>query len=568
MRINKKFIACALTAMIFVGLLPIKSEAADAPDMAISAGDSETFAVKKDGTLWGYGAADVIGTGNSSSEDITSPIKVMDQVRSVVSSGGTTFAIKRDNTLWAWGNNSGKFGNSTTEKSAVPIQVMEDVKMVSVNREYSLMIKMDGTLWGASDAPGTAGGNNSTTWTQILSDKKFKFVASDAYYVLAITEEDELWGWGNNSYGCLGIGNLDKNVLPIKIMDDVAYASAAYSSSMFITKNGDLYMCGIGYNGNFFDGTKVVKNETLGGNITTPMKIMSNVLYASTTGNRWAVVKRDNSLWLWGNDSQFGLISDYTKNQMIPVKVMDNVSLVQLGNRHIVVLRNDQSLWTAGQNINGAIAGHPKGDGTADWKVYPFQKDMVDILDAPAAWALAEVREAEYRKLVPPSMQSEYTKTVNRSEFCTLAMTLIEESEQMTVEKYIEQKGLKISEVIPFKDVENVGSRAQNDIIAAYTLGIVSGTSETTFDPNLPITREQAAKMLTLTALALGEDTKASNPLFADDTIISNWAKPFIGYVFDNKVMGGVGANKFDPKGGYQRQQAYMTILRLYNLTK
>jgi hypothetical protein len=28
--------------------------------------------------------------------------------------------------------------------------------------------------------------------------------------------------------------------------------------------------------------------------------------------------------------------------------------------------------------------------------------------------------------------------------------------------------------------------------------------------------------------------------------------------------MSGVGSNKFDPKGGYQRQQAYMTVLRVY----
>lgn len=562
---KKRLVSLCISFLLLAGTVPFAVQAADAPDMVLSAGDDATFAVKKDGTLWGYGSANVLGIGSSEQKEITSPVKIMDSIRSVVSAGDTTFAISRDNSLWAWGANNGKFGNSNGN-STTPVKIMEDVQMASVNREYSLLIKTDGSLWGASDAPGTSGSNIQNSWTQILPEKKFKFIASDAYYVLAITDQDELWGWGNNSYGCLGIGNLEKNVAPVKIMDDVAFASASYCSSMIITKNGDLYMCGIGYNGSFYDGSKVVKTETLGTNITTPMKIMSQVRYASAQGSRWAVVKMDNTLWLWGSNSQFGLIDHYTKTNMIPTKVMDDVSLAQLGDRHIVVLKNDQSLWTAGQNITGAIAGHAKSDGTADGKNYLLQKDMTDVLDAPAAWALAEVREAEYRKLVPPSMQSEYTKIVTRSEFCTLAMTMIEESQKMTVEEYIQKKGLSLLMVSPFEDIREIGSRAQKDILAAYTLGIVAGTSQTTFEPNLPITREQAAKMLTATAVALGKTTDAQMPSFADQNMISTWAKPFIGYVYDSKVMSGVGANQFDPKGGYQRQQAYMTILRLYKV--
>ena len=69
--------------------------------------------------------------------------------------------------------------------------------------------------------------------------------------------------------------------------------------------------------------------------------------------------------------------------------------------------------------------------------------------------------------------------------------------------------------------------------------------------------------MLAATAAALGENTQASIPAFADGKSISTWAKPYIGYVFNAKIMSGVGNNEFDPQGGYQRQQAYMTMLRL-----
>lgn len=233
---------------------------------------------------------------------------------------------------------------------------------------------------------------------------------------------------------------------------------------------------------------------------------------------------------------------------------------VFIGKAGLAVVKSDLTLWTAGQSYGGRL-------GYGDVKKYSHSKltqIMKDILDVPAAWALAEVREAEYRKLVPPPMQSDYGKTVTRSEFCTLAMICIEQAKQMTVDEYMAAKGIDIPTSSPFTDIGALSGTAKKDIISTYALQVVSGTSATTFDPNNSITREQAAKMLTATAAALEQGTDAQFPNFTDSNLISNWAKPYIGYVFDAKIMGGVGGNKFDPKGGYQRQQAYMTMLRLY----
>ena len=189
---------------------------------------------------------------------------------------------------------------------------------------------------------------------------------------------------------------------------------------------------------------------------------------------------------------------------------------------------------------------------------------MPDAKDVPDTWALPEVREAEQRGLVPAVMQSEYTKTVTRSEFCSLAVLCVEQVKNMTVEEYIAAQNLAFPEASPFTDIAGLSQKEQADILAAYTLKIVAGTSPTTFNPNDKITREQAAKMLTSAAAALGKTTEAALPTFADGGQIASWAAPYIGYVFNAKIMNGVGGNKFDPQGGYQRQQAYMTMLRLY----
>jgi len=284
------------------------------------------------------------------------------------------------------------------------------------------------------------------------------------------------------------------------------------------------------------------------GPVLSPVKVMDNVLHAAIYDARFLAVTRDHALWVWGTN-----VLGSTQNK--PEKVATNVLYATIQG-HIAAIKTDNTLWTGGSKAGVYHAEKNSQNG--------LRLTAQNLQDAPATWALAEVREAEYRKLVPISMQSEYTKIVNRSEFCTLAITCIEQAQETTIEEYLTSKGIAIPTSSPFTDISSLSERARKDIMAAYALQIVAGTSATTFEPSNPITREQAAKMLTATAYALGEMTDATMPVFADGDNISNWAKPYIGYVFDANIMSGVGSNRFDPKGGYQRQQAYMTVLRVY----
>lgn len=98
--------------------------------IAVSCGDAFTAATKSDGTLWmwGYNGKGQLGTGTR--ENSSTPVKVMDNVFSVSCSGGLysdnghTAAVKRDGTVWIWGaNRYGQLGNGTNSNSNIPIQV-------------------------------------------------------------------------------------------------------------------------------------------------------------------------------------------------------------------------------------------------------------------------------------------------------------------------------------------------------------------------------------------------------------------------------------------------------------
>ena len=102
-------------------------------------------------------------------------------------------------------------------------------------------------------------------------------------------------------------------------------------------------------------------------------------------------------------------------------------------------------------------------------------------------------------------------------------------------------------------------------------LGIVKGTSETTFAPGGSITRQEAASMLSRTAQVL-DMTAGKGQGFHDEAQIASWAKEGVDFtsglvdpVTGSAVMGGTGNGNFSPLDFYTREQAYITALRLFH---
>ncbi len=188
-------------------------------------------------------------------------------------------------------------------------------------------------------------------------------------------------------------------------------------------------------------------------------------------------------------------------------------------------------------------------------------------------WAIQEIDKAIDNQLLPASLQSAYTDNITRQEFCQLVMTLIARCNNKSLDEYLNET-LSAGIASPFPDTND---RA---VIAAQRAEIVSGRSglmEGKFDPSGSITRQEAAKMLAMTAKSLNRDISAQGGAsFSDSAKIADWAKDFVNYVSTAKdpatgkvVMGGKDVSGqdvpiFDPEGAYTREQAALTVYRLY----
>jgi hypothetical protein len=175
-------------------------------------------------------------------------------------------------------------------------------------------------------------------------------------------------------------------------------------------------------------------------------------------------------------------------------------------------------------------------------------------------WAREGIAEAIGKGFVPAEIQGRYQNVITRAEFCRLAVRWVEYTEGKSIDDVLAEQG-KTRNVNAFTDTNDP------DILAAYALGITSGTGGGRFTPDGQFTREQSAVMIMNTLNAIGWvrdwDGAANADLpqpFDDLEAASEWARPGISSVQLNGIMAGTGNNNFSPKALYTREQSIVTF--------
>lgn len=279
----------------------------------VSADTNHTLVITENNELWtfGWNRDGQLGHSENTGTMLANPTpkKIMEHVRMATGGSYHTVVVTENSELWTFGrNDTGQLGHDknlgTTEAYPTPTKVMENVLFADAGRQHTSFIDKNKSLWSfGSNLYGQLGtsinsGTDTPTITPVKSMDGIKYISSGARHVLALTETNELWTFGNNLYGEIGRNTNGQitNPIPTKIMNSVSAISAGSYHSLVLNHNNQLFTFGYNYYGQL--GT-TVNNKT--GNVnSTPIKIMDNISHIASGGHSSIVLNKNNQYLTFG----------------------------------------------------------------------------------------------------------------------------------------------------------------------------------------------------------------------------------------------------------------------------
>lgn len=206
----------------------------------------------------------------------------------------------------------------------------------------------------------------SVNFTKIPSLSKIKKVYGFLQGGAALLENNELWVWGRNDYGHLGVGHGSAIPMPVLSATNVKEfyghesAESGYMQSCYVATNGDVYAAGYNGNGHFGDGTTTNSTTWKKALITLVDRLYFDHGGSTTT---WYAIKTNGELWGWGynNNGQLGTNNLTQQNTPIKINIPFLVSHVATGNQSnvvhtLVVSQDGTQVYGAGYNGYGQLA--------------------------------------------------------------------------------------------------------------------------------------------------------------------------------------------------------------------
>ena len=278
--------------------------------VSIAVGWHHNLALKSDGTLWGWGE-NIYGqvgdgtSGRGNAERITPVASVPGNDWKQVAVGGShSVALKKDGTLWGWGNNwAGQLGIGTfspEETNAVQVGSATNWVRVWAGLLETVAQKSDGSLWYWGDNPNPATtqigptSSNICNPMRVSADTNWVDVGFGPWTVLAIKSDGTLWSWGRQAYAFTGVENQSLCAAPIQVgtnSDWKAISRFGWQYQVLLKKDGSLWS---------------IWAES--GPAPRPLRIASvnvpkGVVASAGAGSRvpiGVVLTREGEVWTWG----------------------------------------------------------------------------------------------------------------------------------------------------------------------------------------------------------------------------------------------------------------------------
>ncbi|KAM4602289.1 RCC1 and BTB domain-containing protein 1 isoform 3-T4 [Polymixia lowei] len=231
--------------------------------------DNEVF-------VFGLNCSNCLGTGDSLSTIVPKKLDLL-RGKKVVSisygSGPHVLLATEDGDLFAWGHNGySQLGNGTTNQGVLPVLVTTNlqnkrVRDVACGSHHSMALTQDGEVfaWGYNNCGQVGSGSTANQpsprrVSSCLQGKTVVGITCGQTSSMAVVDNGEVYGWGYNGNGQLGVGNNGNQLIPCRLAAlqglCIQQIVSGYSHCLALTDEGLLYAWGANTYGQLGTGNK------------------------------------------------------------------------------------------------------------------------------------------------------------------------------------------------------------------------------------------------------------------------------------------------------------------------
>jgi alpha-tubulin suppressor-like RCC1 family protein len=277
----------------------------------------------------------------------------------------------------AWGSNTyGQLGTGNTNPELIPVPVdttsMGSVQISHLAAGYyhSLAVTSTGNVyaWGVNSA-GQLGTGNAGAGTEQLKPVLLSMLsgvrqlAAGSTHSLALTSTGDVYAWGGNSAGQLGVGDTIPRLVPslISSLSDVIQITSSSSHSLALTSIGDVYAWGDNSAGQLGNGDILPRDA--------PFQIssLSGVIQIATGFYHSLALTSTGAIYAWGVNNLGQLGTGDINQRLVPFPVdmtsMFGVQQLAAGGYHSLALTST-GVWAWGGNYFGQLGNGESGSNT------------------------------------------------------------------------------------------------------------------------------------------------------------------------------------------------------------
>uniref|UniRef100_A0A8C9VCC7 HECT and RLD domain containing E3 ubiquitin protein ligase 3 n=1 Tax=Scleropages formosus TaxID=113540 RepID=A0A8C9VCC7_SCLFO len=298
-------------------------------------------------------------------------------LKEVACGGQHSLFLLHDGSVYTCGSNScGQLGHEKPGGMPELVGALDAQKivMVSCGWAHSVAVNKQGQVfaWGAGSG-GQLGLGTAEDTVRVprlikkLCEHRISQITCGNQHCIALSKDGQLFTWGQNSHGQLGLGKAQPSTLspqPLKSLSGIplAHIAAGGDHSFALSLSGAVFGWGKNSCG------QLGLNDEQDRAVPCHIKFLRSqkVVYISCGDEHTAALTKDGGLFTFGDGSQGQLGHDSTNNEALPRRVLElmgsEVSQIACGRYHtLAFVPSSSTVYAFGCNTSGQLGTGSKG---------------------------------------------------------------------------------------------------------------------------------------------------------------------------------------------------------------